>query len=189
MSELNTKKKNRRRVIVIIILAIIIAILLTIIIAYPTSNEESGVSQFTSTPESTPIILNSNGEGIDGIYQSMSREEILETLENNQQLVTDKVSSNIIFSSDKAGSLGEFVLENTKKNKLIQQAEIYYGKESILIAKTEPVYPGQYIKSVELLCDIEAGEHEAIVRIKYYDLDSKIFTGEARYTIQMVVNG
>lgn len=185
MSESHTKRKKQRKVIVII-LVIIVAILLSIIIAIPLSNKGSEVNQTQVTPESTPLILNDNREGIEGTYQTMSREEILESLQSNQKLVTDSVSSNVTFPSGKAGVIGEWVLENTKVNSVIQQAEIYLDHD-MLIAKTEPVYPGQFIQAVELIENLEQGEYEVIAYISYYNVDDKVFAGKAGYKIHLTV--
>lgn len=185
MSESTTKKKNRKKVIIIIVLAIVLAILLTLIFAYPASNNESKVSQPTNTPESIPMILNDNREGIDGTYQYKTREEILAELQESQQMVTDKVSSNVTFSTGRTGATGEWIMENTKDNTVIQQAEIYL--EDLLIAKTEPIYPGQYIQTVELLNDVEPGEHEALVYISYYNVDNKVFAGQVGYQVNLSV--
>lgn len=185
MSESNTKKKNRRKVI-IIILAIILALLLTSIIAYPASNNESKVSQSTNTPESTSKVLADDRQAIDGTYETMTREEILEDLQKKQQLVTDKISSNVTFPSGNIGANGKWVMENTKDNNVIQQAEIYYG-DNLLIAKTEPVYPGQYIETVKLLENLKPGEHEALVYITYYNVDDKTMAGQAGYKIHLSI--
>lgn len=181
MSESTTKKKNRKKVIVIIVLAIILAILLTLIFAY----SESGVSQSTDTPESTPMILNDNRVGIEGTYQYKTREEILAELQESQQMVTDKVSSNVTFSTGRTGATGQWIMENTIDNTVIQQAEIYL--EDLLIAKTEPIYPGQYIQTVELLNDVEPGEHKALVYISYYNVDNKVFAGQVGYQVNLSV--
>lgn len=141
-----------------------------------------------SEPATAPTdILNDNREGIDGTYESMSREEILADLQKRQQVVTDQICSNVTFSSGKVGSAGEWVLQNPESNLVIQQAEIYYGDDNILIAKTEPVYPGQYIKAVELLEDLEPGDYEALVYINYYNVDDKAFIGKAGYKVHLTV--
>ena len=176
-----TDNRTKRKKTILIVALAIALIILTLL--FLTIGQGRNVASETST--ATPNVLNDNREGIDGTYQSMSREEILEDLENNQQIVTDTVSSNVTFPSRNTGTIGEWVLENIEDNSVIQQAEIYFN--NLLIAKTEPVYPGQYIQAVELLENLEPGEYEAIAYISYYNEDDKTFAGKAGYKIHLTV--
>ena len=181
MKKLINLNKKYKALILITLGVILLALLLLIATKIYVVN--NGASATSSSPEA----LNDDREGIDGTYESMSREEILADLQQRQQVVTDQVSSNVIFLSGDAGTKGEWVLQNPESNSVIQQAEIYYGDDNILIGKTVPVKPGQYINTVELLEDMESGEYEALVYINYYNVNDKAFAGKAGYKVHLTI--
>ena len=99
--------------------------------------------------------------------------------------MTDKLSSNISFNSESAGTIGEWVVENPVDNTVIIQGEVYL--EDTLIAKSTPIYPIQHITGVSLLTDIESGEYEVIAYLNYYDIETKEFISKAGYKIHLTV--
>jgi hypothetical protein len=183
MKDSEKKEKQKKKIIAIIILMIVLAGLVLFLVLY----QGPGTADPASAPTATQNVLNDNREGIDGTYDSMTREEILADLQKRQQVVTDQVSSNVTFASGKVGTTGEWVLQNPKSNSVIQQAEIYYGDDNVLIAQTVPVKPGQYINAVELLEDMKSGEYEALVYINYYNISDKTFAGKAGYKVHLTV--
>mgnify|MGYP000023546275 CR=1 FL=1 len=186
MKKFKDLNKKHRTIILTILGVILVALILLLLVKYGGLTLTPTTAPAAS-PTNSQSVLNDNREGIDGSYQSMTREEILADLQERQQVVTDQVSTNVTFSSGKAGSTGEWVMENPKSNSVIQQAEIYYGDDNVLIAKTEPVYPGQYIQAVELLESLKSGEYEALVYINYYNLNEKTFAGKAGYKVHLTV--
>lgn len=180
MKKFKDLSKKHKTIILTILGVILLALILLLLI-------KCDGSAPTTAPANSQGVLDDNREGIDGSHKSMTRDEILADLQERQQVVTDQVSSNVTFSSGKVGETGEWVLQNPETNTVIQQAEIYFGEDNILIAKTEPVYPGQYIKAVELLEGLESGEYDALVYINYYNVDDKSFVGKAGYKIHLTV--
>ena len=63
-------------------------------------------------PESTRTYLSDDGNSLDGEAKTTAREEILKELEKQQLIVTDRLSSNITFSSGDIGTVGEWIIEN-----------------------------------------------------------------------------
>ncbi len=175
--ENNGNKKKK----VIIILIIVFAIAAIALFLLKSCNED----QSTTEPETKPVLLEDEGSSIDGEAQTRSKEEILEELKKQQLIVTDKISSNIIFNSGEVGSIGEWIVENLKENDVIQQAEVYWN--DVLIAKTTPIYPNQHITGVSLLESIEPGEYEATAYLNYYDTETKEFLSKAGYSIHLTV--
>ncbi len=176
---LESKKNKKKKVIIILI--IVFAIAATALFLLKSCNED----QSTAVPETTPVILEDEGRSIDGEAQTKTQEEILDELKNQQLIVTDKLSSNIIFNSGEVGSIGEWVVENLKENDVIQQAEVYW--KDVLIAKTTPIYPNQHITGVSLLESISPGEYEATAYINYYDTETKEYISKAGYSIHLTV--
>lgn len=184
MRKFENSNKKHKALVLTILGVILLALLLLLLVKHDGSTPTTAP---TAAPSNSQIVLNDNREGIDGAYESMTREEILADLQERQQVVTDQVSSNVTFSSGKAGTMGEWILQNPESNTVIQQAEIYYGDENILIVQTEPVYPSQYIQAVELLEDLKSGEYEALVYINYYSVDDKTYAGKAGYKVHLTV--
>ena len=175
----NREKEKMKKIIVIILILLILLIALFFILR--------GCSGLTGikSPESTPKYLEDVGGSITGEAESASREEILEALEKQQLVVTDKLSSNITFKLGETGTVGEWIVENPEENNVIQQAEVYL--EDILIAKSTPIYPNQHITGVSLLTDIESGEYEVTAYLNYYDIETKEFISKAGYKIHLTV--
>jgi len=135
--------------------------------------------------QSTPVYLEDEGSSIEGEAQAKEREEILKELEKQQLVVTDKLSSNIEFSSGDIGSVGEWIVENPVENTIIQQAEVFL--DDVLIAKSTPIYPNQHITAVRLLEDVQSGEYDVTAYINYYDIETKEFISKAGYKIHLAV--
>lgn len=180
MKKFKDLNKKHKTIILIILGVILLALILLLLV-------KCDGSAPTAAPTNSQSVLNDDCEGIDGTYEPMTREEILADLQQRQQIVTDEVSANVTFTSGQAGSTGEWVMQNPKSNAVIQQAEIYYGEDNVLIAKTVPVKPGQYINAVELLEDMETGEYEALVYINYYNVNDKAYAGKAGYKVHLTV--
>jgi hypothetical protein len=177
--ELENKENKKKKVIIVLI--IVFAIAATALFLLKSCNEDQGNTE----PKTTPVFLEDKSRSIDREAQTRNQEDILEELKKQQLIVTDKLSSNIIFNSGEVGSIGEWVVENLKENDVIQQAEVYWN--DVLIAKTTPIYPNQHIKGVSLLESIAPGEYEATAYLNYYDTETKEFLSKAGYSIHLTV--
>lgn len=173
------KKKRTKKILIIIFLFLLILILL---LAYVNTLCPDPTIGSLNTPTSS---LDQSGDAIDGAASLKSREEILDDLEKQQLVVTDKLSSNITFPSGNSGTFGDWIVENPSSNNIIQQAEVYF--EDQLIAKSAPIYPNQHIEKIELLQYIQPGEYDGIAYINYYDIEIQEFISRAGYSIHITV--
>lgn len=174
------KKDNKKTKKVIVFILIGLVLIISVLAIIFRSN--IGLPK----PKPTPVYLEDEGYSLDGEVKTKSREDILKELENQQLVVTDKLSSNITFSSGQAGISGNWIVENLEENNIIQQAEVYFGE--LLIAKSTPIYPNQHIEAVELLKDVESGEYDVIAYINYYDIETKEFISKAGYKVHLTVD-
>lgn len=140
-----------------------------------------------SSASSQPDKLDDSGDGsaIDGAYQGKSKAETLSELEKDQVVVTDNLSSSIDFASGQKGTSGSWMMENTRRNNVIMQAEVVLNGQ--VIAKSAAVRPGQHIESIPLSQSLSPGTATAIVYINYYSLQSQEYVGKAGYQITIVV--
>jgi heme/copper-type cytochrome/quinol oxidase subunit 2 len=171
---------SKKKKVLIILILIIIVVAASFIVFRGCCN----ISIFEE-PQSTPVYLEDEGDSIEGEAQVKKREEILKELEKQQLVVTDKLSSNISFTSGDVGAVGEWVVENPKENNVIQQAEVYL--DEVLVAKTTPIYPNQHITGIKLLQEVQSGEYEVIAYINYYNIDTKEFISKAGYKVHLTV--
>jgi hypothetical protein len=139
----------------------------------------------TQTTAPAAVIDPAAGTAIDGSYQGKSHEEVLAELKKQQVVVTDTLSSHATFASGKKGTAGVWLVENTRKNSVIQQAELYLG--NVCIARTAPLQPGQYAESVTLIEDVPAGTQEVIAYMNYFNRDTRAFISRAGFKIKMTV--
>ena len=177
----NSDNKEKKKKALLIILLIITAIIIGLFFFLRGCGNELLLNE----PEATPVFLEDEGSSAEGEAQKRAREEIMNELEKQQLIVTDKLSSNITFTSGDIGTIGAWVVENPKENTVIQQAEVYL--EELLIAKSTPIYPNQHIMGIELLSPIDAGEYEVTAYLNYYDIDTKEFISKAGYKIHLTV--
>ena len=173
------KKKRTKKILIVIFMGLLILIL------FLTFVNTLCTSQSTSNPSPSVSILDQSGSAIDGTASPKSREEILDDLEKQQLVVTDKLSSNITFPSGDSGTIGDWIVENPSSNNIIQQAEVYF--EDNLIVKSAPIYPNQHIEKIELLQDMQTGEYDGIAYINYYDMETQEFISRAGYSIHLTV--
>jgi hypothetical protein len=171
---------SKKKKVIIILLFVVILIAVTLLAYKGCSN-----TLLFEEPQSTPVYLEDEGGAIEGKVQEKEREEILKELEKQQLVVTDKLSSNITFTSGEVGTVGEWIVENPEENNVIQQAEVYL--DDVLVAKSTPIYPNQHITGVELLEQIEPGEYEVTAYLNYYDIETKEFLSKAGYAIHLTV--
>lgn len=139
-----------------------------------------------SRPDSVTIDPDA-GDALEGVYVGKTREEILAELERKQLLVTDKLSSHASFPSGKAGTLGEWMVENISDNEVIQQAEIRIGERCI--TRSAVLQPGQHVSQVRLLEDVPAGTHEAVAYLNYYTTETQDYISKAGFDIRITVDG
>ena len=173
-----SEKKKRRKAIIVILLAILALIILFFI---------SRCCMDTNTVEMPePSYLEDEGSSLDGEAATEDREDILEELEKQQLVVTDKLSSNIAFPSGEIRTVGEWVVENPAENTVIQQAEVYL--DDLMIAKSSAIYPNQHITAIELLESVETGEYDVTAYINYYDMETKALISKAGYKIHLTVD-
>ena len=173
------KAKRKKRVIIIVLIAV--ALITATFLLLRGRNDTASVE---NTKE-TPVYLEDKGSSIEGEAQAKKREDIMDELEKQQLVVTDKLSSNITFASGEIGTVGEWVAENPEENNIIQQAEVYL--EGVLIAKSTPIYPNQHITGVSLLENVEPGEYDVTAYLNYYDTGTKVFLSKAGYTIHLTI--
>lgn len=175
-----TEKTNRKsRIIIIVLIAVALIIAAFILL------RGCGGNAIVEKPIETPTYLEDEGSAIEGTAQAKTTEDILNELEKQQLIVTDKLSSSITFESGDIGTVGEWIVENPEENSIIQQAEVYWN--NALIAKITPIYPNQHITGVELLAEMESGEYEGIAYLNYYDIETKAFISKAGYAIHITV--
>lgn len=178
MNRIDSKTDKKRKVLILSLIVIVI------VVAFIVLKGCSDIS-FQKEPQATPIYLEDEGDSIEGEAKKKERDEILKELEKQQLVVTDKLSSNITFSSGTVGTIGEWIVENPEENNIIQQAEVYL--DDLLIAKSTPIYPNQHITAIELLEIVQAGEYEVIAYINYYDIETKEFISKAGYRIHLTI--
>lgn len=173
------KKKRRKKILIIIFMCLLILILFLVYVntLCPDPSMEN--------PNPSTSCLDQSDSAIDGAASQKSKKEILDDLERQKLIVTDKLSSNIMFPSGNSGAIGDWIVENSVSNNIIQQAEVYF--EDRLIAKSAPIYPNQHIENIELNQDILPGEYDAVAYINYYDMETKEFVSRAGYTIRLTV--
>lgn len=181
MKKLYTKTIQPKTRIIIIVLLIIVAVIAVIFFLFRGCER----TDLAVKPTVMPVYLEDEGSSADGEAKMKERDAILEELEKQQLVVTDKLSSNISFLSGEIGTVGEWIVENPQENNVIQQAEVYL--DEVLIAKSTPIYPNQHITGVSLLAEIEAGEYEVTAYINYYDIETKEFISKAGYKIHLTV--
>ena len=174
-----TNKKSKKKAVILILIAIAIIAAVFLLLR----SCDSGL--MVREPQATAVYLEDDGSSIEGEAERKEREEIMKELEKQQLVVTDKLSSNITFSSGDIGTIGEWIVENPEENNIIQQAEVYLG--DVLIAKSTPIYPNQHITGLELLSPIGTGEYEVTAYLNYYDIDTKEFISKAGYKIHLTV--
>jgi hypothetical protein len=173
------KKKRTKKILIIISMCLLILILFLAYVNTLCSDPSMG------NPNSPTSSLDQSGSAIDGAASPKSKEEILDDLEKQQLVVTDKLSSNITFPYGNSGTIGDWIVENPSSNNIIQQAEVYF--EDKLIAKSTPIYPNQHIEKIELIQDMQPGEYDGIAYINYYDMETQEFISRAGYTIHLTV--
>lgn len=173
------KKKRTKRIFMVVLLCLLILILF---LAYINTLCPDPSMRTPSSPISS---LDQSGNAIDGTANPKSMEEILDDLERQQLVVTDKLSSNITFPAGDSGTIGDWIVENPASNNITQQAEVYF--ENQMIAKSAPIYPNQHIEKIELLQDMHSGEYDVIAYINYYDMETQEFISRAGYSIHLTV--
>lgn len=131
------------------------------------------------------IILDENGNALDGNYNTKTKEQILSDLQKAQVTVTDKISSSAIFENGTKGSIGSWIVENLPENNVVMQCEIYDGEK--LLAKSVPILPNQHIERIELLEHVEIGSHDVTAYINYFKLDTKVYISKAGYKINLTI--
>ncbi|HCA28480.1 MAG TPA: hypothetical protein DEP23_02305 [Ruminococcaceae bacterium] len=129
--------------------------------------------------------IDENGSAIDGGVKSKTQEEILKELQADQINVTDKLSSNIFFPSGKAGTEGNWTVENVETNTVAIQCEVYLGDK--MIAKSVPIKPNQHIETIILSEDVDPGQYEVIAYVNYYSIDKGDYLAKAGFKITLTV--
>lgn len=173
------KKKRTKKILIVIFICLLILILYLAYVNTLCPDPSMG------NPKSPTSSLDQSGDAIDGAASPKSKEEMLDDLEKQQLVVTDKLSSNITFPSGNSGVIGDWIVENPSSNNIIQQAEVYF--ENQLIAKSVPIYPNQHIKKIELKQDIQPGEYDAVAYVNYYNMETKAYISKAGYKIHLTV--
>lgn len=131
-------EKTKKRKVLIIILLVFLALIILLLIS-----KCCFIDTMLNAHEYLHRYLDDDGTSLDGMKEVTDNETLLSELEKQQVMVTDKLSSNITFTSGDIGSIGEWIVENLEENQIIQHVEVYLG--DVLIAKSTPIYPNQYI--------------------------------------------
>ena len=106
-------------------------------------------------------------------------------MKEKQINVTDKLASLIYFPSGKAGTEGDWIVENVESNTVTIQCEVFLGDK--MIAKSVPIRPKQHIENIILSEDVAAGQYDVIAYINYYDLQTGNYLAKAGFKIKLTV--
>jgi hypothetical protein len=132
---------------------------------------------------SSPKLVDS-GSALPGGYDK-TRSEILDELKKKEVVVTDKVSSQLSFHNGNQGAIGDWVVENPKSNKVIEQIDVILNGKRV--ATSVPIMPGQHIENITLLKTMNTGTYKVTAMINYYNANTKSYIGKTGYEIKMIV--
>jgi hypothetical protein len=186
---MNKEKKRKKTWLIILILLLLIILIVLLVLNScrkntPTIGDSATSSSMSSS--SNPVSLEDNGSAIPGGYSSKSSQVTMSELQKQQVTVTDKVNSQISFSSGSNGTVGSWVVENPSSNNVIEQCEVVL--EGTTVAKSVPIYPGQHIESITLSQQVDPGNYDVTATISYFSTDTKTYLGKAGYSIRMSVS-
>ena len=166
----NNDKKKKRRVLLLILLFLLFTVTA---IAYAIYSANSHV---LANPGKTMI---ANGTALRGGYSSISEDDLLKELKRKQLMVTDRISSQVVFNGGGKGSSGAWVVENPATNKVMEQCEILLNGKNI--ATSVPVGPGQHTDTIALSDNVKSGTYDVTAVVNYYSRDDRSYLGKAGY--------
>ena len=178
-----------------LIFSILFAVVLTLVVVGPAAYytirthdlEKAPSSKLSSSQPVAKVMDNtSTGSAVSGGYVPKTSSQTLSELEKKRVTVTDKVGSQISFTSGDIGSEGTWMVENPASNKVVEQCEVYLNDK--LIAKSVPINPGQHIESIKLLQNMIAGDYTVTAYLNYFENGSKVYIGKAGYQIKLKIN-
>jgi hypothetical protein len=178
------KNPKKKKVFVLLLLFLLFCMVgIGVYVIYTSGSKENipaGVSKVGQSKQ-----LDENGSAADGTAQSKTPEQVLDELKKAQINVTDKLSSDILFPSGKAGTQGSWTVENLKTNNVIMQCEVFLNNK--LIAKSVPIKPNQHIETITLSKDVNVGIYDAIAYINYFKPDTNEYISKAGYKIKLTI--
>jgi flagellar basal body-associated protein FliL len=180
------KNPKKKKVLVILLLFLLFCIAgfgIYALITFDSNTNTNPPADVSSAGESKK--LDDNGNAVDGAVQSKTHEQVLDELKKAQINVTDKLSSNILFPSGKAGTQGSWMVENVKTNNAIIQCEVFLNDK--LIAKSVPIKPNQHIETITLSEDVKTGMYDVTAYINYFKLDTKEYISKAGFKVKLTV--
>ncbi len=184
----SSKNRKRSKIILVLLLIILAAIIGGLIYFFAMSGSmPANASGSGSTASAQTPTLSDNGQSLQGENGGKTDQDTLEKLKEQQVYVTDSIASCITFESGNTGSTGAWNVENLKSNNVIEQVEVYLSDNDSLICKTTPIFPNQHIESINLLQDLDKGNHEALAYINYYNTETKAYLGKTAYKINVQV--
>lgn len=186
MDTQNQKKVRKKGKRILLLAVLLICSTLLVVFSAVFKGWILGQTQVSTTDGSAAPVLEDNGSALQGAVSSMSPEEVLDQLREQQVNVTDKISSHITFPNGKEGSTGTWEVENLPSNDVIMQCEVVLNGETI--AKSVPIQPGEHIDHISLLQDVESGTSEVTALISYYSTNTQDYLGQAAYQISMTVS-
>lgn len=169
-------KKKKRRILLLILLFLLFSISAIAYAIYYSNSHVSGSSGKT-------MIV--NGTALRGGSSSISEDDLLKELKRKQLMVTDKISSQVVFNGNRKGTSGSWVVENPSTNKVMVQCELLLNGKSI--ATSVPVGPGQHTETIMLSDDVKSGTYDVTAVVNYFSRDDRSYLGKAGYQIKMIV--
>ena len=178
-----------------LIFGILFVVVLTLVVVGPAAyftirthelEKRQSSKSSSSQPAAKVLDISSMGNAVSGAYVPKTSSQTLLELEKQQVTVTDKVGSQISFTSGDIGSEGTWMVENPASNKVVEQCEIYLNDK--LIAKSAPINPGQHIESIKLLQNMISGDYTVTAYLNYFENGSKTYIGKAGYQIKLKIN-
>jgi len=177
--------KTKIKTVVLVLLLVVFTTTTGVLSALYLSGAFNNISAEDTNSSGNTQQLDDNGKAIEGAVESKTPEEILEGLKKGQDNVTDKLSSQIFFSSGKTGTEGSWTVENLETNNVIMQCEVYLDNK--LIAKSVPIKPNQHIETITLSEDIKPGQYDVIAYVNYFKLDTSEYISKAGFKIKLTV--
>ena len=124
-----------------------------------------------------------------GQYEGKSEEEIIAALnaQVEEGMMNISIASAISFANGAAE--GEARIENIQANHVDQKVSITLDDTGETVYESGALAPGQYIQTIKLSKDLDAGSYRATVLFTGYDRETHEKTGAAAAQVTLVVEG
>lgn len=137
-------------------------------------------TSMVSKPSASAPQLDNNGNAESGTYTSGASET------GSAVKITDNLTSSIQFPTGSKGTRGQWVCENIKTNKVIEQAEVYVDGQ--LEAESVPIKPGEYVNGITLKRALAKGNYDATVYLNYFAVNTQKYLSSSGYEIRLSVS-